>query len=188
MRCSLVLGVMADDRPGIIETMSKLISSFGGEWTDSKMITMGGKFSGILLVEIPCREKPSFVDAMDSLKMRGVNVVVEEVLQPQEKEYREFYLEMIGHDRPGIIREITKLLAKYEINMMSLESRIESAAMSGETMFIGSTLVHVPSSVDLQLLESDFEGLANELMVDIKLLDTTLLKRGEVSPTGPGNP
>ena len=145
MRCSLVLGVMSDDRPGILEALSKVISDHGGEWTDSKMLVMGGKFAGILLVDIPCRERRPLSDAMEAFKTQGLRVIVEEVQQDDEQddeqEYHEFYLEMVGQDRPGIIREITRLLAKYDINLDSLESHIESASMSGETLFFASALV-----------------------------------------------
>jgi len=76
---------------------------------------------------------------------------------------------MVGQDRPGIIREITQLLARYNINLEALESRIESASMSGETLFIGSAVLHIPEAVELAQLQDEFEELANEMMVDIKL-------------------
>lgn len=169
MRCSVVLGVMSEDRPGIIEALSSLITAHGGEWTDSKMVTMAGKFAGILLVEIPCQEQQAFFDALEALESRGMKVVIEQVQQHAEPVFREFHLEMVGQDRSGIVRDITHLLASYDINLEAWESRIESASMSGETLFIASAVVHIPGSVDLALLQDDFEDLANELMVDIKL-------------------
>lgn len=172
MRCSLVLAVVSDDRPGIIEILSKVILDHGGEWTDSKMLVMGGKFAGILLVDLPCRERRPFFDAMDAFKLQGLRVIVEEADQEDEREYYELNLEMVGQDRPGIVREITQLLAKNDIQVESLESRVESASMSGEALFFATALVNVPANVNLELLEGEFEGLANELMVDIKLLDS----------------
>lgn len=169
MRCSVVLGVMSEDRPGIIESLSSLITAHGGEWTDSKMVTMAGKFAGILLVEIPCREQQTFTDALQALEVEGLKVVIEKIQQHGEPVLREFRLEMVGQDRSGIVRDITHLLANYDINLEAWESRIESASMSGETLFIASAVVHVPDTVDLALLQDDFEELANELMVDIKL-------------------
>lgn len=169
MRCSVVLGVMSEDRPGIIESLSSLITAHGGEWTDSKMVTMAGKFAGILLIEIPCREQQAFSDALQALEVDGLKVVIEKIQQHAEPVLREFRLEMVGQDRSGIVRDITHLLANYDINLEAWESRIESASMSGETLFIASAVVHVPDTVDLVLLQDDFEELANELMVDIKL-------------------
>lgn len=168
MRCSLVLGVMSEDHPGILESLSTVITAHDGEWTESKMVTMAGKFAGILTVDIPCREQHAFTDALTALAERGLKVNVERIQAHSEKVVREFNLEMIGQDRLGIVRDITHLLAKYDINLEALESRVESASMSGETLFIASGVVHIPEQVDMTQLQNDFEELANELMVDIK--------------------
>jgi len=169
MRCSLVLGVMSEDHPGILETLSTVITAHDGEWTESKMVTMAGKFAGILTVEIPCREQKLFTDALNALVEQGIKVNVERIEAYSEREVREFKLEMVGLDRPGIIRETTHLLAQYDINLETLESRIESASMSGEILFFGTALIHIPDGVDMVRLQDDFEELANELMVEIKL-------------------
>ena len=170
MRCSLVLGVMSEDRPGILDTLSGVITAHDGEWTESKMVSMAGQFAGILTVEIPSQEQQAFTGALRALSKQGLKVVVKRIQNDaEEASFREFRLDMIGQDRPGIVHEITRLLASYDINLEALESRIESASMSGETLFIATAEVHVPPTVDLTLLQDDFEELANELMVDIKL-------------------
>jgi len=169
MRCSLVLGVMSEDRPGILNLLSGVITAHNGEWTESKMVTMAGKFAGILTVELPCAEQQAFTDALGALAEQGVRVWVERIQIHCEETFREFQLEMVGQDRPGIVREITRLLAKHGINLDALESRIESASMSGETLFMASAVLHIPEQIDLAHLQDDFEELANEMMVDINL-------------------
>jgi len=171
MRCSLVLGVMSEDHPGILETLSGVITAYDGEWTESKMVTMAGKFAGILTVELPCGEQQAFTDALHALAEQGLKVIVERIQIYCEEIAREFRLDMVGQDRPGIVREITSLLARYGINLEALESRIESASMSGETLFIASAVLHIPLAVELAQLQDEFEDLANEMMVDIKLSD-----------------
>ena len=120
-------------------------------------------------MEIPCREQQAFTDELNGLAEQGLKVNVERIHAHSEQVAREFQLEMVGLDRPGIIREITHLLAKCDINLEALESRIESASMSGETLFFATAVVHIPDSVDMTRLQDDFEELANELMVEIKL-------------------
>jgi len=169
MRCALVLGVMSEDRPGILDLLSGVISAHKGEWTESKMVTMAGKFAGILTVELPCDEQQGFIDTLSALADQGIRVWVERIQIHGEDTFREFQLEMVGQDRPGIVREITHLLAKYGINLDALSSRIESASMSGETLFIATAVLHIPEQIDLAHLQDDFEELANEMMVDINL-------------------
>jgi len=169
MRCTLVLGVMSEDRTGILNALSAVITKHGGEWTESKMVTMAGKFAGISVVELPCRFQEAFEADLNALIAQGIRVWVERTELPADLVCQEFHLEMVGQDRPGIIREITGLLAQRGINLEALESRIESASMSGEMLFIGSATLQVPENIDLAHLQDDFEALANEMMVDFKL-------------------
>lgn len=171
MRCALILGVMSEDRAGILNELSEVITKHGGEWTESKMVTMGGKFAGILTVELSCQMQDAFTDELTQLAEQGIRVWVERVEAHVEDARQEFYVEMVGQDRPGIIREITHFLAQRGINLEALESKIESASMSGEVLFFGTAVLQVPVTMSLPSLQNDFEDLANEMMIDFKLTD-----------------
>jgi glycine cleavage system regulatory protein len=77
----------------------------------------------------------------------------------------------VGQDRPGIVHEITEVLAQHGVNVQELETTVQSASMSGESLFIAHARIFVPPEVDLSRLQDELEDLANELMVDIKLED-----------------
>ena len=49
---NLLLTYVGEDRPGIVQELSALVSGHGGNWLESKMSRMGGRFAGIALVEI----------------------------------------------------------------------------------------------------------------------------------------
>ena len=55
--------------------------------------------------------------------------------------------------------------------MLELETTVESASMSGETLFIAHARILVPEEVSAGMLRERMEDLANELMVDIELED-----------------
>ncbi|HZU82109.1 MAG TPA: ACT domain-containing protein, partial [Polyangiaceae bacterium] len=81
-------------------------------------------------------------------------------------------LEVVGVDRPGIVREIFQLLAAAGINVEELATDRRSAPMSGETLFEARALVHVPPSADLAALRAELERTAKDLMVDVRLEDS----------------
>lgn len=85
---------------------------------------------------------------------------------------RRIKLDLVGHDRPGIIHSISSQLAKRQISIEKLETHIVSGAMSGEQMFQMKALLLVPVTLDESELRDGLEGLANELMVDITFDDT----------------
>ena len=84
---------------------------------------------------------------------------------------REYSLELVGQDHPGIIHDITEVLARHAINVQELETTVQSAPMSGERLFIAHARIFVPETASLDDLQAEMEELANELMVDIRLQD-----------------
>ena len=53
MMTSLVLTFIGEDRPGLVSLLSEQIAAFDGNWLESRMARLAGKFAGILLVSVP---------------------------------------------------------------------------------------------------------------------------------------
>jgi glycine cleavage system regulatory protein len=167
---SIVLTVVADDHPGIVEDLSDALATHGGNWTESSMMTLAGKFAGILLAEVPEERADSFLRVLDSLEAGGMQIVAQRSDQPAHPEgARECGIELVGQDHPGIVHEITGVLARLGINVQELETTVQSASMSGESLFIAHARILVPADVSSARLREEMEQLANELMVDIDL-------------------
>jgi len=78
-------------------------------------------------------------------------------------------LELVGHDRPGIVREITRALAAREVNVEELSSECVSAPMSGEILFKAVARLQLPAHCDFAAVRADLERIAADLMVDVSL-------------------
>src|SRR5690606_5724164 len=76
-------------------------------------------------------------------------------------------LELVGQDRPGIVRDVSAVLARHGVNIEELETEVESASMSGELLFRARAALMLPDGGDAEALRADLERLANELMVDL---------------------
>ena len=50
MRSQLVLTVIGRDRPGLVEAIASQIAKHGGNWEESRMAHLAGKFAGILRI------------------------------------------------------------------------------------------------------------------------------------------
>lgn len=170
MSISIVLTVVADDQPGIVEDLSDVLATHGGNWTESSMMTLAGKFAGILLAEVPENRADSFLRVLDTLEAGGMQIVAQRSDTPARPEgMREHDIELVGQDHPGIVHDITEVLAARGVNVQELETTVQSASMSGERLFIAHARIAVPESVSLEGLREELEELANELMVDIDL-------------------
>ncbi len=169
MNTSIVLTVIADDQPGIIETVSSVLSSHGGNWTQSSMSSLAGQFAGILLASVPSDQSQACLEQLCALESEGLKIIVrtsgDEFLPGNEQE---FTLELIGNDRPGIVYEITTVLTRNRVSVIEFESRVESASMGGGELFKAKAHLLLPEGSDVEALAGELEDLANELMVDIR--------------------
>ena len=82
-------------------------------------------------------------------------------------------LEIVGQDRPGIVRQISAALAARGVNVEELHTECVSGAMSGETMFRATAKLGIPPSCDTADLRQDLEQIAADLIVEISLADLT---------------
>jgi glycine cleavage system regulatory protein len=170
MNTSIVLTVVSDDHPGIVETLSNRIAAHGGNWTESSMMSLAGKFAGLLLLQLPEENVDAFVAALDGLEAEGIRVIASRADAAAERiDARDATIELVGQDRPGIVHDITEVLTRHAANVQELETTVQSASMSGESLFLAHAQVRVPATADMDRLRAELEELANELMVDISL-------------------
>jgi glycine cleavage system regulatory protein len=173
MRASIVLTVIGPDRPGIVELLSTTIAAHGGNWEQSRMARLAGQFAGILRVTVPQDHVTELHRALDGLANHGLRVVSEASAGHERDESRAYRLSLVGDDREGIVRELSRALAARRVNVEELDTYCESAPMSGEQLFHARALVHVPATLAIDDLQKALEALADDLMVELKLVAAT---------------
>ncbi len=171
MHVTLVMTLIGRDRTGLVESVARAVAGHGGNWLESRMCRLGGEFAGILRIEIPAEKKPSLLAAFR--KIPDLNVVVQSDPQPAAAAGgRQTRLEIVGHDRPGIVREITSALARAGVNVEEFSSEMVSAPMSGETLFKAGARLQLPDGCDLAALKKDLEKIAADLLVDVSFAES----------------
>lgn len=167
---ALTLTLIGPDRPGLVRTLSERITAVGGNWLESRMARLAGQFAGILLVDIPAAEVERFIADLQALEREGLRATAERGLREEPAvQHRTLLLELVGLDRPGIVREIAQALAGRGVNIEELTTRVVSGSFSGESLFEAGARLRVPPEVPADELQELLEKLANELMVDISL-------------------
>jgi glycine cleavage system regulatory protein len=169
MQTSLVLTVIGDDKPGLVEQLSDRIFAAGGNWEESRMARLAGKFAGLLRVSVNAEDADALTTALTTSIPGGLKIVVERSGAGDESTYRALRLELLGNDHPGIVRDISRVLAHHDINIMELETDLTTAPMTGEALFIAHAYLRIPSNLSVERLREVLEALAGELMVDIAL-------------------
>jgi glycine cleavage system regulatory protein len=170
----LVLTVLGDDRPGLVESVAQIIATHGGNWLESRMARLAGKFAGILRASVPDVQAEALTMALQGLAAQGLRLLIE--WSPSDapaQNYRQFTLDLMGSDRVGIIRDISHALAQRGINIDALDTAYMSAPMTGEMLFKATAQLSVPLHVMIVELQEGLERLAHDLMVDITLADAS---------------
>ena len=170
MSVHLVLTVMAHDEPGIVEALSQTVSDHGANWLGSRMARLAGEFAGIVEVSAPGDSASPLSEALRGLESRGIQVqITQSSVSQTETASRTLHLDVVGNDRPGIVREIAQTLAARGVNVDELTTGCESAAMSGAVLFRATARLQVPEDVTVEDLAEELEKIAADLMVDLKL-------------------
>jgi glycine cleavage system regulatory protein len=168
----LVLTLIGRDRPGLVEAVAEQIAAQGGNWLESRMAHLGGQFAGILRVEVPDANAAALAEALRKLEAHGLHVTVEsEARRSAAPARRTFVLDLVGLDRPGIVREISHVLAERGVNIEELVTDRTTAPMSAELLFRSRARVNIPDDLDATELRARLEKLAGDLMVQVTLAE-----------------
>jgi glycine cleavage system regulatory protein len=164
----LVLTAIGDDRPGLVEQLAELVAQHGGNWLGSRMAHLAGRFAGIVEIEVPPGRSTALRAALASLASRGLQVTAHRGGKPEAPGTGErAVIEIVGADRPGLVRAISRVLASHGVNVEELDTARESAPMSGEMLFRLRTAVSLPGGFAPETLRTELERLADDLMIEL---------------------
>src|SRR5581483_1230662 len=171
MLATLVMTVIGADRPGLVKMVAARVADHGGNWLESRMCRLGGQFAGILRVEVATERRDELVNALRTLEVDGLRVIIhaDGAATATGLPGSLAHVEIVGHDRPGILRSVSGVFAAHGVNVEELASERVSAPMGGGTLFQARATVLVPASVKLAAVRADLEKIAGDLMVDVKL-------------------
>lgn len=178
MLATLVMTVIGADRPGLVQMVAARVADHGGNWLESRMCRLGGQFAGILRVEVAGERRDELVNALRTLEVDGLRLIMHAEAGVGAGDRTAAggmlaTLELVGQDRPGILRSVSGVFAQHGVNVEELASERVSAPMGGGTLFQARATVWVPDRVKLSEVRSDLERIAADLMVDLKIRPAT---------------
>lgn len=166
---SLIVTLIGPDQPGLVGKVSALVRQHDGNWLESRMAHLAGQFAGIARIDVDETMAPPLLQALQNLKAEGIQVIAELDSSPPMVPTGEVWqLNVVGNDRPGIVREVTEVLVKHAVNVEELSTTCEDAPQSGGRLFKADARVLVPATASIDALQSDLEAIATDLMIDFQ--------------------
>ena len=174
----LVLTVIGDDRSGLVRALADVVTEHGGNWEESQLAELAGKFAGIVVVSVPEARSEEFASSLSTLDgllqvaaHPGAEVAPEAAGGPGVRGGRaatdQLTIDLLGNDHPGIVRDVSAVLSHHDLSIETMTTGTREAPMAGGLLFEAHVVVDVPVGSDTSALRSDLERLAAELLVDI---------------------
>ncbi|MGC9450980.1 MAG: glycine cleavage system protein R [Oceanipulchritudo sp.] len=165
----VILTLIGPDRTGMVSRLAALAEQHGGNWLDSRMIRLGGYFSGMVRIALPEGALPGFREAVAGfLEEREYQYTIQRAeLERALPLGRTADLVLSGQDHPGIVHGLFETLQESGVNVEELSTGLTAAPWSGTPVFEARAKLYVPESVAIADLQERLESLAADLLVEI---------------------
>lgn len=164
----LVLTAVGNDRPGIVNTLTRHIFECGCNIEDSRMTILGGEFAIILLLSgnwnAVAKVENTLPRLGDSLQL-NISSKRTEPRRPQPN-MLSYLVEALSIDHPGIVHRVADFFSSREINIENLNTASYNAAHTGTPMFSMSLTINIPSDVSIAALREQFLDFCDEMNMD----------------------
>ena len=167
MQSYLIMTVLGSDRPGLVSSLADTITRHGGNWLESRMARMAGQFAGIVRIECPSTAVDELLRELHTPGIPGLTIQAARESAVETPARRTLEVEVVGNDRPGIVRELTAAIAGAGGNVEELTTGLESAPMSGHPLFRARGVISIPEIAQPATLIAAIESLGGDLTVDV---------------------
>jgi glycine cleavage system regulatory protein len=167
MKCYLIMTVLGNDRPGLVSALTDTVARHGGNWLESRMARLAGQFAGIVRIECPDAAVDGLLCELHTPGIAGLTVQAAREAAADPPARRILTVEVMGNDRPGIVRELSAAIAKAGGNVEELTTGLESAPMTGNRMFRARGVISIAENAEATALTTAIETLGGDLTVDV---------------------
>ena len=164
--------VLGRDSIGIVADVTKALFELGANINDSSHTIIGNEFAMLLLISTSdaCTEE-KILQAFSHISKRNLTVYThrlteEDIYRKSSDPGQLCVIHLYGADKPGIVYQVTNLLAKNKVNITDLSTRRFGTEAS--PIYIMYLEAEVPYDVDTRKLGQELNKIASDLNVEIK--------------------
>lgn len=167
----LVISAITQDRPGIVNKISRFVSEADCNIEDSRMMVLGGSFAILMMVsgsELAIKKLQAQEQALNTALGSSVqmHMTAERTLSEQARPY---HIEVVALDHPGIVRELSEFIASRNINIESLNTETYAAPHTGSTMFRLEMIVNIPVAIKMSEFRHSLGDFCDQKNLDIQI-------------------
>lgn len=171
MNTNLVITALGNDKPGIVNKLSKAILDNGGNISESHMMVLSGEFAIMLLVSGDKNGITTLKSRLDEIgETLGLTIIAKETEQRVSDQKRlPYHISVVSMDHPGIVHDISDFLSSHNLNIEEIETSTYPAAHTGTPMFSLDMTISIPSESSVRALRDEFLRYCDDLNIDASL-------------------
>lgn len=164
----LVITAVGEDRPGIVDEVSRILLNNDLNIEDSRMSILGGEFAIILLVSGSAEAIAGIQSQQAELEQAlGLKLLIKSTHARQASaDAVPYSIKVVGMDHPGIVHRLARFLAQNSINIKDMETDSTPAPHTGTPLFTVNMVVDIPVSIATSKLRDEFLQLCDEQNLD----------------------
>ena len=164
----IVISAVGTDRTGVVQDLTKVILSCGGNIEESRMTTLGSEFAMLLLVSGNWHTLSRLEQGLDKLcEGDQLTVAIRKTdVKPAEEDRLPYAVDVVALDQQGIVFNLADFFSSRDIEIADVATRSYSAAHTGAPMFAVQMAVNVPSSQNIAQLREEFLEVCDRLNLD----------------------
>ncbi len=164
----IVLSAIGSDRTGVVQDITQVILSCGGNIEESRMTTLGSEFAVLMLVSGSWHTLTRLESALEKLtKNDDLAVSIRKTGARTSREDRMPYaVDVVSLDQQGIVFNLADFFAARDVEIADVSTRRYAAAHTGAPMFALQMAVNIPTTVPISMLRDEFLELCDRLNLD----------------------
>lgn len=168
MQNLLVITALGEDRPGIVDRLSRLIADSGCGILDSRMTVLGGEFAIIQLVSGKWNELAKLENQLNGAgRELGLHLHWKRTTPPRTSgDLLPYAVDVVSMDHPGIVHQLAHFFSARQINIRDLSTSRYAAAHTGTPMFTVHMTLDVPGSTHIATLREEFLEFCDQRNLD----------------------
>ncbi|MCP4287564.1 MAG: glycine cleavage system protein R [Gammaproteobacteria bacterium] len=167
----LVLSALGEDRPGIVDQLSKTIFDLDCNIKESRMTVLGGEFAIILMIEGKWNALAKLESNCPALEQQlGLKIMSKQTKgRKRGQELLPYEVDVVALDQPGIVHHLASFFSQRQINIEDMATSSYAAAHIGTPMFAVHIAVSIPADAHIASLRDEFMEFCDSMNLDAVL-------------------
>ena len=159
----IIITAIGADKPGLVDQISSIIKENNGNIENSKMIKIENQFA-MIIDFLSSNDLDTIKTKLQYIEELEITYKLAEISKENNKTNK--YI-ITGADNQGIINKVSNFFSKRNINIVEVNTYIESAPTTGSPLFNMEITITYNDNHNIDELYSKLSNLCENLNLDI---------------------